>query len=83
MLKVVVSLTIVILMTSGVIYDRNMFRVKATGVYLTVEHLKGASLRYALALLPNVRLGWNISRNLIQSLISKKHMFESCQGPIL
>jgi hypothetical protein len=57
MLQVVVSLTIVILMTSGVIYDRNMFIVKATGVYLTVEHLKGASLRYALALLPNIRLG--------------------------
>jgi hypothetical protein len=58
MLQVVVSLTIVILMTSGVIYDRHMFIVKATGVYLTVEHVKGASLRFDLALLPNIRLGW-------------------------
>jgi hypothetical protein len=34
-----------------------MFVVKA-GAYTRVEYLSGASLRKALALLANVRLGW-------------------------
>ncbi len=29
-----------------------------SGAYLTVEHLKGASLGYALAIPANIRLGW-------------------------
>jgi hypothetical protein len=35
-----------------------MFVIKATLPYPRVEHLKVASLEYALALLANFRFGW-------------------------